>query len=125
MQGYSVTIVEASRELSAKERVQLKDTTEAIKLDEATQQGNVIIDVDFYAVLQIHNEKSSNKDYYVYLVQDKNGARYVTGSESFFTSFRDIVDEMCDAECDDWGIKVYRMPSKNYNGKEFITCSII
>lgn len=125
MQGYSVNIVEASRELSAKERVQLKDTTEAIKLDEATQQGNVIIDVDFYAVLQIHNEKSSNKDYFVYLVQDKNGDRYVTGSESFFTSFRDIVDEMCDAECDDWGIKVYRMPSKNYNGKEFITCSII
>ena len=125
MQGYSVKIVETSRELTAKERVQLKDTTEAIKLDEATQECAVIIDVDFYAVLEIHNEKSSNKDYNVFIVQDKNGARYVTGSESFFTSFEDIVDEMSDADCDDWSIKAYRMPSKNYSGKEFITCSII
>lgn len=124
MTGYSVQIVEASKELSAKERIKLKDTTGAIKLDEVTQAEPIIIYPVMYAVLAIHNEKSDNVDYNNYIIEDKSGDRYVTGSESFWTSFTDIADEMED-ETEEWGIKVYRMPSKNYKGKEFLTCSIV
>lgn len=123
MTGYEVKIVETSKELSAKERVQLKDTTDAVKLDKATQVEEVIIDVDFFAELAIHNEKSEDKDYKNYVVVDKNGTRYVTGSDSFWSSFRNIVDEM-DGETD-WAIKAYQMPSKNREGKSFITCSVV
>ena len=55
--GYSVTIRECSRELTAKERIKLKDTTDAIKLDSATQVEAVTIKPDMYAVLDIHNER--------------------------------------------------------------------
>ena len=123
MYGYSVAIKESSRELTAKQRIALKDTTEAVKLDEATQVEPVIINVDMYAILAIHNEKSENPDYDNYVVVDKNGTKYVTGSASFWSSFMDIFTEM-EGEDEAWTLKVYRVPSKNYKGKDFITCSI-
>lgn len=124
MEGYSVNIREVSRTITAKERVMLKDTTNAISLDEVTQEGKFVFEPDYYAILDVHNEKSEDKDYVKYLIVDKAGTKLVTGSESFFTSFKDIMNEMegCDEE---FSIEVYRMPSKNYKGKEFITCSIV
>lgn len=124
MNGYSVEIAETNKELTAKERIRLKDTSDAIKLDEATKEGEIVITPVSYAVLQIHNEKSENKDYNVYLIEDADGTKYVTGSESFFTSFMDIFTEM-EGETEEWQVKAYRLPSKNYKGKEFLTCSII
>ena len=123
MNGYSVTIKETSKELTAKERIALKDTTNAVKLDEATQIEPVIIYPDMWAILAIHNEKSENPDYDNYIVVDRNGTKYVTGSASFWSSFMDIVTEMA-GEDEEYGVKVYRSPSKNYKGKDFITCSI-
>lgn len=124
MEGYKVEIREVSKQITAKERVMLKDTTNAIPLDELTQKGKVIIDPDFYAILDVTNPKSEDKEYVKYIIVDKAGTKYVTGSESFFTAFKDIMDEMsgCDEE---FSVEVYRMPSKNYKGKEFITCSIV
>lgn len=124
MQGYSVSIKETSKTLTAKERIQIKDTTECVKLDEATQENAIIIQPDYYAILAIHNEKSDNVDYENYVIVDKDGTKYVTGSESFFTSFIGIYEEMAQ-EDEEWGIKAYRMPSKNYKGKEFLTCSVV
>ena len=124
MEGYSVSIAEVSKELTAKERIKIKDTTDAIKLDEATQATEVVIELDFYAILNIHNEKSDNKDYKNYVLVDKNGNKYVTGSESFFTSFIAIYEEMKN-EDEAWSVKAYRVPSKNYKGKDFLTCGIM
>ena len=123
---YSVTIKEVSKELTHKERVQITDLTDCVKLDKATQEGPVLIDFDYYAVLGIHNEKADDKDYHNYVVADKNGTRYYTGSESFFNSLVNICDEMADSDEDEeWQIKAYRKPSKNREGKDFITCSIV
>lgn len=124
MEGYSVTIREVSRTITAKERVMLKDTTNAISLDEVTQGAKFVFEPDYYAILDVHNEKSEDKDYIKYIIVDKAGTKLVTGSESFFTSFKSIMDEMTDCE-EEFSIEAYRMPSKNYKGKEFITCSIV
>lgn len=124
MTGYSVEVAETSRELTGKQKIQLKDTTDCVRLDKATQEGAVLIDVDFFAELRIHNEKSEDKDYKNYVVVDKDGTRYVTGSESFWSAFRNIFDDM-EETGEEWQLKVYRMPSKNRQGKDFITCSIV
>jgi precorrin-2 methylase len=121
---YAVVVAECSKELTAKERIQIKDVTDAIRLDEATRESAVIIDPDFYAILKIHNEKSDDKDYQTYVVVDKNGQRYTTGSPSFWSSFMNIFEEM-EGETEPWSVKAYRMPSKNRAGKDFITCSLI
>ena len=124
MTGYSVKIMNASKELSARDRVAVKDTTNAIALDDATRDSPLVIAFDYYVELAVHNEKSEDKDYKKYVVVDKSGNKFVTGSESFFTAMIEIMDEMSDSG-EDFEIQVYRMPSKNYKGKEFLTCSIV
>lgn len=129
MNGYKATVRECSKELTVKERIMLKDTSNAESLDALTQEASfnnkkVLINVDYYATLDIHNEKSDNKDYINFIVVDKDGNKYVTGSQSFITAFTDIVDEMTEAGETDITIEVYRKESKNYKGKDFITCSI-
>lgn len=130
MNGYKANVRECSKELTAKERIMLKDTSNAESLDALTQEANfnnekVIINVDYYAILDIHNEKSDNKDYIKFIVVGKDGKKYVTGSQPFITSFIDIVEEMAEAGETDITIEVYRKESKNYKGKDFITCSIV
>lgn len=130
MTGYSVKIGSASKELTKKERVMLKDTGDALKLDEIIQGEPIIINPDYWVTLMVHNEKSDNVDYSVYLIVDKNGTKYVTGSESFWTTFSDIWDEMTDEMTGDgndeeWQLKCYKLDSKNYKGKQFLTCSVI
>lgn len=124
MIGYFVKIVNASKELSARDRVAVKDTTNAIALDDATKDSTLVIAIDYYVELAVHNEKSEDKDYKKYVVVDRSGNKFVTGSESFFTAMLEIMDEMAESG-EDFEIQVYRMPSKNYKGKEFLTCSIV
>lgn len=124
MSNYSVEIKETSRQLTAKEKIAIKDTSNAIKLDLACDVDEVEITPLDYAILSIHNEKSDNPDYENYVIIDKNGAKYVTGSTSFWNSFSNIYTEMA-GEDEEWAIKAYKLDSKNYKGKKFLTCSII
>ena len=123
MEGFSISIKETSANLDARTRVMYKDTTNAIKLDEVATFDNVSIHPADYAILSVHNEKSDNKDYELYLIIDKDGTKYVTGSPSFWNAFMNIYDEMHSEA--DWTITVYKRDSKNYKGKQFLTCSLI
>ena len=130
MTGYTVTIAESTRELTAKERVALKDTSNAIALDTAVDSatdGKIVIKPVDFVVLNIHNDNAKegeNKDYINYVIVADDGNKYVTGSDAFYSSFRNIFDEMKN-ETEEWAIECYKKPSKNYTGKGFITCSII
>ncbi len=121
--GYSVSINQASKELTKQEKIKFKDTTDCVRLDEATKNGEVIINPDFYAVLDVHNEKAqSDKDYRQYVIVDCDGTKYLTGSQNLFDTFLDIFNEM-DGEA--FQLKIYRLPSRNFKGKDFLTCSLI
>ena len=125
--NYSVTIESVSEglNLSAKERIMYKDTQRAVKIDEQTNNGNhlVITNPKGYLILNIHNEKSDGKNYKNYVIVDEGGNSFVTGASSFFDTFCDIFADM-QGSGEDYAIDVYKLPSKNYKGKEFITCSI-
>ncbi len=62
---------------------------------------------------------------FAFVVVDKDGNKYNTGSTSFMTALTDILDELAKAGETDCTIEVYRKESKNYKGKDFITCSIV
>lgn len=124
MDNYEVKIRECSKETTARERIMLRDTSNTIRLDEATKEQHLIISPEYYAILDVHNEKADHTDYSVYIVVDTAGNKYMTSSESFWKSFIDIFDEMA-TEVEPYQIEVYRLESKNYKGKEFITCSLI
>jgi hypothetical protein len=122
---YKAVVEDASWAMTAREKLSYTDLTDAIQLDEATRSGDVIIDVDKWAVINVHNEKSDTVDYMKYVIIDKDEQVYVTGSESFWKSFVQIYEVMSDEGETTYSIKVYRRESKNYKGKDFITCRII
>ena len=122
--NYNVTIKESSKELSAKERIAMKDTSDAMKLDIACEGQDLVFTPSAYVILNIHNEKADNVDYENYVIMDTDNNRYYTSSNSFFSAFKSIWDEM-EGETEEWAIKCYKLDSKNYNGKQFLTCSIV
>lgn len=122
---FSAKIIETSKELTKKQEVMLKQLTDAIKLDKATNyEEDVIIDVDSYAILSVHNDKAEDPDYTTYVIIDKNGQKYTTGSPSFWSAFMDIFEDMAGSG-EEWQLKVFKLPSRNREGKDFITCTII
>lgn len=121
---YSAVVKESSRELSAKERVMMKDTSDCVMLNDEAEKGALLIDPEFWCTVAVHNEKSDNKDYDVYIIVDKNGTKYKTSSENFMNSFEDIMADMLDST-EPFQIKVYVLPSKNRSGQTFLTCSLV
>lgn len=120
---FAVQIKETSKELTKKERVKMKDMSNAIKLDEVTADGEFIFKPYAYAILSVHNPKSKdNPDYENILILDEAGTKYVTGSPSFMRAFFDIWNEM---EGEDFEIVCYKRDSKNYKGKQFLSCSVL
>ena len=125
--SFEVKIIESSTELTHKQKVALKDVSRAIKLDEACDEGNELqIKPTGYVVLSVHNDKADNPDYEQYLIIGESGEKYVTGSNSFWRSFIDIWTEMTEDadEKEEWSLIIYKKDSKNYKGKQFLTCSI-
>lgn len=127
--NYSATITEASRELTPKERVMFKDLANAQSLNELAKEAKMsgaklVITVKDYAVVAIHNEASEDVDYNNYLIIDKDGEKYYTGSPSFWSKFMDIYSEMKEVD-EDWAIELNLVASKKYTGKEALTCSLV
>lgn len=129
-ENYVATIREASRELTSKERVMFKDFANAISLVDFVsakrESGEkAIIDIKDYVVIDVHNPMASdNTDYTVYLVIDSKGDKYYTSSNAFWSAFNNIATEMQGSD-EQWGIEAVLIPSKNYKGKEILTCSLV
>lgn len=120
-QGYTATITEASWDMTALEKVAYKTIDDAVMIDEAAENPFIISPKAYY-IVQIHNEKSDSKDYTKFVLIDEDNTKYVTGSETFWNSFMDIYREL---EGENFSIKIYKRDSKNYKGKQFITCNVV
>ena len=124
---YHAEIIEGAEGMSKKEQLMFMDLTDCISLDEATKEAPVMINnigSESYAVISVHNEKAENTDYIVFVLIDDKGTRYRTGSQSFYDAFKVIYEQMKDSG-EEWGVRAYRKPSKNYQGRDFLTCSVI
>lgn len=124
--NYKAQVINASKELTGKERVALKNFADMVQLDEATKEqvDGVTIWVSWTAEVEVHNEKADNPDYIKYIYVDKDGTMYISGSKPLYRQFTDIAEDM-EHESEEWGIKVIRKESSNYKGKDFLTCVIV
>lgn len=121
--NYKVTIVSSTRELTKREQVKYKELADAKSLDELSQEiENPIIKVKDLIQLEIHNEASENKDYTACVIVDKDDIIYNTSSPSFIEKAFDIYNDL---EGDDVDLKIIRKESKNFKGKQFITCTLV
>lgn len=123
--GYKAEIKESSKEFTAKERIMMKDFSDAEQFDDIITDTPLIINPGSWAEISVHNENSKgDKDYTKYVIIDADGRKYITGSNSFWNAFMDIWSDMS-CESEEWAIKVYKKKSNNYAGKFFLTCSIV
>lgn len=115
------------KELTKKEKAMLKDLTDCTVLGTEVEASecDIIIHPAFYAILSVHNDALSEPDYEAYVIVDRDGTKYQTSSDSFITSFRDIISDMEDEDPETWAVKVTLKPSKNRTGKFFLKAVLI
>lgn len=130
--NYSAKIINSSFEkLNGKEKLKYMNFTNMVQLDDVVPETGEYypISVIGFVTIEVHNEKSDNKDYTKMVLVADDGTLYVTGSDSFMREFVNIVDVLKDDFADTgtlplYEIDVYKRPSKNYNGKKFLTCGV-
>lgn len=116
-EGYSVKIYACAREteLTAKEKIRIKDFTSFPKVEELLKRDDPVKPVNMIT-LDVHNETSENTDYKVYVILTTDGMFY-TSSESLAESLTYILDEYEQLETEgDWGVKIEEFKSKNNTG---------
>lgn len=127
MENYTVTILESSKELTAREKIRARNFANAASFDQMLTDDSESFSFAplAYTVLAVHNESSENKDYTVFLIEDTSNNLYRTGSEAFFSRFKEIFTTMReDAPDEDYTISVFKRPSTKYKGKFVLLCQI-
>ena len=124
---YNTKVVNTSREITPQEKFLIKDFNDAVGLDTVVSDGEgITLDVDVIAEVQVHNEHAKDdKDYTTIVIITKDGTKYTTSSNSVRDAISDIMDECAEEGIEDYKIKIFKKPSKNYAGKSFMTASIV
>ena len=132
MSEYSAKIVElwGKENLTPKERIQLADMVDVEAIDAVLAENpeGIQIDVDFFYVVDVHNDspKVENSDYTKYVIVAKDGKKYATGSENFFRQFERYYQELKEYDLlNEFTVRLFRTPSPTYRDKYFITCSLV
>lgn len=116
---YSVKIdsVYGIDELPVKDEIRVKDFTSFPQVEELVKSG-AEFKPEWLAVLTVHNEKSENTDYSVFVFRTDEGEMFYTSSESLAESLVDIIslkDRLNTAEAE-WGVVIREFKSKNNTG---------
>ena len=128
---YESTITFTTRELNPIEKIKLKDLTATVALDDelkSVPDHKLTFVPELVVVVSVHNPKAkSNTDYDTLVFTDsETGVRYRTSSNSFKAAVLDIVGELIAEGIDPHTVLLvaYTRPSKNFTGKDFLTCAI-
>ena len=124
---YEVKLVESSRELTARDKIRFKNFSAAVALDTlvADEKESFSFIPTGYAIFNVHNERAENIDYPLYIIEDKAGNLYKTGSLSFFGRFKEIFDTMMqDAPGEDFSVSAIKRPSARYKGKYILLAQL-
>lgn len=133
MNGYKAVVKESVKGLTAREKIAIKALNDVTELNDlVTPEQAIMINIDNVVTVMVHNEKSDNQDYNKYVYIDKDGTKYVSGSEPLYTTVKDILSDIEDAiadgemdETEDITIKVLKKESANYKGQMFLTAELI
>lgn len=134
-EDFRVTIITHSDNIditNKRQVVRLKDTADCLPIDRVMEDSHdgLLIDVESWIKLDIHNENAkSDKDYTVLKLIATDGQSYKTGSKSLIEGFEDIWYEIQEDlpvdQQDPVTIKVFARESKSYPGKSFYQCRLV
>ena len=73
--AYSATIISSKKELTKREKIQLKDMTDVIRLDSATKEGNVVIEEIANIIDKVGKGCKQDKECHVTALAFESGGR--------------------------------------------------
>lgn len=122
----NMTFTFTSKELNARERIQLKDRSNAINIGTALKESDtpLIIDIDYYAVLHVEIPEKEEDSFDSFIFVDKNGTKYTTSSPSLWNAFSQIKDELLADGITDFQVECYKAPCQNRQG-EYLACRLV
>mgnify|MGYP006955554627 FL=1 len=126
---YKVVIAEVTegKELNFRERARLVKLAGEKKIDKElalSEDKKLTIKPDYYAILEVHNPSAENEDYTI-LCFVCGEELYTSSSETLKDSYLELLELAKESnESLDFPIEIYGLPSKNYSGREFFTCTI-
>lgn len=116
---YSVKIdsVYGVDELPVKDEIRVKDFTSFSQVEELVKSG-AEFKPEWLAVLAVHNEKSENTDYSVFVFRTDEGEMFYTSSESLLESLMDIIElkDRLNTSGESWAVVINEFKSKNNTG---------
>lgn len=120
-----INVKYVSKELTPIEEVQLEDA-QGTALDQVVKSDGTpfLMEVGWYAIVEITSEKVEDGAYNKYLIADKHtGELYTTSSKAFGSKFEHIMDKLHDWK-EPWTLVIRKAESSNRKGAQFITCSV-
>lgn len=125
--AYYANISASSCPLSVAEKLAYEDTSDMVSLNDA-ENDTIIEGITRWVKVDIHNDRTENTDYGIFVIETDD-RQYYTSSPSFEESFRHIWDVVAEDLGDETAvkvdIKVKKIPSKNYKGKEILSCKYL
>jgi len=126
--NYTADVTSCLKDLTARQRIAVKDFSSADKLNEMITAENpkIVIDVDNIIEVTVHNEQSKgNSDYKVYVIVATDGKKFRTGSETAYISAMEIYKELeaADELSGGFTLEFYKVKSNNFDG-DFIKCNL-
>lgn len=124
---YEVKLREASKELTARDKIRYKNFSAAVALDTLVSDDKESFSFapTAYAIFDVHNEHAENTDYSLYIIEDSAGNLYKTGSLSFFGRFKDIFDTIVEeSDGEPFSVSVIKRPSARYKGKYILLAQL-
>lgn len=117
---YKAELVKATRELSKREKIRIKDFQSFLKLQDIPDD-TIIENVTGLFSVHVENDKSESKEYVAHVIEVNSGENYVyTSSDPFNESMVDILGEFIGEDgfpVERIDVQVKRIPSKNNSGK--------
>lgn len=123
----NITFIFSSKELSAKERIQIKDRSDAISISSLVDSAGdsfPTIEVDYFTVLSVDFDDEEKENFTTLVIRDKNGSKYTTSSTAFRNSFMNIYEELAKDGVDEFVVECYKSPCTNRVGN-YYACRLV
>lgn len=126
MKAYKAEVIDSHKELTARERIQMKEFSDSIRVTDLIANSEYpVITVCGYAAVHVTNDAAEDpkeRDYTKYQFIDSDGIKYSTSSASLYEAVTDIYNEL---EGQDVTVRFCSKQSRNFKGGEFLTAVLV
>lgn len=126
MKAYKAEVIDAHKELTPRERIQMKEFSDSVRIvDFIANSEDPVITVCGYAAVHVTNEAADDpkdREYDKFQFLDSEGIKYSTSSKSLYEAVTDIYKEL---EGQDVRVRFCSKQSRNFKGGEFLTAVLV